>query len=164
MSSRPSQKTRRGERHGERRVQARQPQPPRTSGRPQTRGSQPACQVWAKQPATQNHKTFEADVDWGGSDSEVSSDSCTTTCAMEGEVPRPEMGARQPRIPSYKPRRQASLGAQRPRTPSRSPQRQPVRLVPNQRWREVQQVQAHMARRRHAPHTRTTSSERDGGI
>ena len=107
---------------------------------------------------------FEADVDWGGSDSEVSSDSCTTTCAMEGEVPRPEMGARQPRTPSYKPRRQASLGAQRPRTPSRSPQRQPVRLVPNQRWREVQQVQAHMARQRHAPHTRTTSSERDGGI
>ena len=90
---------------------------------------------------------FEADVDWGRSDSEVSSDSCTTTCVREGEVPRPEMGAMQPRTPSHEPRRQASLGAQRPRTPSHSPQ--PVRLVPNQRWREVQQVQAHMARRRH---------------
>ena len=69
---------------------------------------------------------FEADVDWGRSDSEVCSDGCTTTCAPEGEVPRPEMGAMQPRTPSRKLRRQASLGAQRPRTPSRSPQRQPV--------------------------------------
>ena len=92
---------------------------------------------------------FEADVDWGRSDSEASSDRYTTTRAPEGELPRPEVGAMRPRTPSRSPRRQTSLGAQRPRTPSRSPRRQPVRLVPNQMWREVQQVQAHMARQRH---------------
>ena len=92
---------------------------------------------------------FEADVDWGRSDSEASSDRYTTTRAPEGELPRPEVGAMRPRTPSRSPRRQTSLGAQRPRTPSRSPRRQPVRLVPNQMWREVQQVQADMARQRH---------------
>ena len=117
---------------------------------------------------------LEAEVDWRGTSSEASDSRADSQAPLEGDVPalqspsrgmtRPRttsrsptrssshLGGMRPRTPSRSPRRSLTrnsshLGRMRPRTPSRSPRRN-VRLVPNQHWRNVQEVQAHMARSR----------------
>ena len=113
---------------------------------------------------------LEAEVDWGGTSSETSDSRGDSQAPLEGDAPalqspsrgmtRPRTTSRsptrsssmRPRTPSRSPRRSLTrnsshLGGRRPRTPSRSPRRN-VRLVPNQHWRNVQEVQAHMARSR----------------
>ena len=98
---------------------------------------------------------------WIGTSSEASDSRADSQAPLEGEIPAlqsPSRGMTRPRTPSRSPTRSSPrsparssshLGGMRPRTPSRSPRRN-VRLVPNQHWRNVQEVQAHMARSRSA--------------
>ena len=115
---------------------------------------------------------LEEVVDWGGTSSEASDSHDDSHMPRERGSPdrhSPEKGETQPKTPSRSPTRSSSgLGGMRPRSPSRSPRRSPTRspthlggvrprtpsrsprrnvqLVPNQHWRNVRAVQAHMAR------------------
>ena len=117
---------------------------------------------------------LEEVVDWGGTSSEASDSHDDSHTPRERGSPdrhSPEKGETQPKTPSRSPTRSSSgLGGMRPRSPSRSPRRSPTRspthlggmrprtpsrsprrnvqLVPNQHWRNVRAVQAHMARSR----------------
>ena len=129
---------------------------------------------------------LEEVVDWGGTSSEASDSHDDSHTPRERGSPdrhSPEKGETQPKTPSRSPTRSSSgLGGMRPRSPSRSPHRSPTRsptrlggmrprtpsrsprrnvqLVPNQHWRNVRAVQAHMARSRSTRPSRQLSPTR----
>ena len=119
---------------------------------------------------------LEEVVDGGGTSSEASDSHDDSHTPRERGSPdrhSPEKGETQPKTPSRSPTRSSSglgprrsptrspthLGGMPPRTPSRSPRRN-VQLVPNQHWRNVRAVQAHMARSRSTRPSRQLSPTR----
>ena len=110
---------------------ARSSQPPRTTRRtrPRTHGTDTPAASWGRLPTTTYNLYFRTSrLTWtgGGRTARYAQTVAPQPVHRRGRCHAPRMGAMQPRTPSRKLRRQASLGAQRPRTPSRSPQRQPV--------------------------------------